>query len=172
LYLQTLRNKESDVSKKEILNSLSGMVDSAVKQVREISHNLSPYLLRDAGLVEAIRTHIRKFNSNGIDAQLDIQGNEAVISQSTQIVLYRVFLELLHNTLKHAGASIIRIHLMLSAKDVIFRYTDNGKGFDPRQQTGSGIGLRNIENRVKALNGTLKFEKEPTGMTTTVRIPL
>lgn len=173
LYLQTLGSKETDPSKKAILGNLSEIVDNAVKQVREISHNLSPYLLRDVGLVEAMRTHLKKFNFNGIDAQLEVQDPErAALPQPIQMALYRVFLELLNNTVKHAQADKIRIQLSNAVKEIIFSYTDNGKGFDPREHTTPGIGLKNIENRVKALNGTLKFEKESTGMTTTVKIPL
>jgi PAS domain S-box-containing protein len=173
LYLQTLSKKESDSSKKEILNSLSGMVDSAVKQVREISHNLSPYLLRDAGLVEAIRTHLKKFTFNGVDAQLETQNNAGIaISHPAEIVIYRVFLELLNNTVKHAQATKIRIQLLCLAKEVIFNYSDNGKGFDPANQKNAGIGLKNIENRVRALNGSLRFQSESTGMTVIVKIPL
>jgi PAS domain S-box-containing protein len=173
LYLQTLSSKESDASKKEILNNLSGIVDAAVKQVREISHNLSPYLLRDAGLVEAIRTHLKKFAFNGVDAQLETQAGEVShIPQPVEVVLYRVFLELLNNTMKHAQANKIRIQLSHSSKEVIFNFTDNGKGFDPLQQLNTGIGLKNIENRVKALNGSLKFQNIENGMTAFVKIPL
>jgi PAS domain S-box-containing protein len=173
LYLQTLSKKENDPSKKEMLNSLSGIVDSAVKQVREISHNLSPYLLRDAGLVEAIRTHLRKFTVNGVDAQLETQNDAGIaISHPTEIVVYRVFLELLNNTMKHAQATKIRIQLSCLPKEVIFNYSDNGKGFDAVNQKNAGIGLKNIENRVRALNGSLRFQSESTGMTAVVKIPL
>jgi PAS domain S-box-containing protein len=173
LYLQTLGSKEADPSKKEMFNNLSGIVDSAVKQVREISHNLSPYLLRDAGLVEAMRTHLKKFSFNGIDAQLETQKADGTsIAHPVEIVLYRVFLELLNNTVKHAGANKIRIQLLHAEKEVIFSYADNGKGFDPQEQTSAGIGLKNIENRVRALNGSLTFQNESNGMTTIVKIPL
>jgi PAS domain S-box-containing protein len=173
LYLQTLGNKESDPSKKEILNTLSGIVDSAVKQVREISHNLSPYLLRDAGLIEAMRTHLRKFTVNGIDATLETpQASSSIIPHPVEIVVYRVFLELLNNTVKHAQATKIRISLVHSEKEIIFNFTDNGKGFDPDQQKNAGIGLKNIENRVRAIGGSVKFQKEPIGITVLVKIPL
>ena len=149
------------------------MVDSAVKQVREISHNLSPYLLRDAGLVEAIRTHLKKFTINGVDAQLETQNNAGItISHPIEIVIYRVFLELLNNTVKHAQATKIRIQLSCLAKEVIFNYSDNGKGFDAANQKNAGIGLKNIENRVRALNGSLRFQSESSGMTAVVKIPL
>jgi PAS domain S-box-containing protein len=173
LYLQTLSSKESDPSKKEILNNLSGIVDSAVKQVREISHNLSPYLLRDAGLVEAIRTHLKKYSSSGIDAELQILNMvENPLPHSTEVVLYRVFLELLNNTLKHAQANKISIQLSWSVKEIIFNYADNGVGFSQGEHPNAGIGLKNIENRVKAINGSLKFVSEGYGMSALVRIPL
>lgn len=173
LYLQTLSKKESDESKKEILNSLSEIVDSAVKHVREISHNLSPYLLRDAGLVEAMRTHLKKFSINGVDAQVETENQTGIpIPHPIEIVIYRVFLELLNNTIKHAHATKIRIQLTCFAKEVIFNYSDNGKGFDVAHQKNAGIGLKNIENRVRALNGTLRFQRESSGMTAVVKIPL
>jgi PAS domain S-box-containing protein len=173
LYLQTLASKETDSPKKSILNNLSEIVDTAVKQVREISHNLSPYLLRDSGLVEAIKTHLKKFDVNGIETELEASNIErAAIPQPIQIGLYRVFLELLNNTVKHAHANKIHIQLSDAGKEIIFIYADNGKGFDPQENTSSGIGLKNIENRVKALNGTLKFEMKSNRMTTTVKIPL
>jgi PAS domain S-box-containing protein len=173
LYLQTLSTKESDPAKKDILNNLSSIVDSAVKQVREISHNLSPYLLRDAGLVEAIRTHLKKYSTSGIDAQLDMRNEDgSIIPHPIEIVLYRVFLELLNNTLKHAQANKIRIELSWSPKEIIFNYADNGIGFTRSEEPSSGIGLKNIENRVKAMNGSLKFVNEVNGMAALVRIPL
>jgi PAS domain S-box-containing protein len=173
LYLQTLSKKESDPSKKEILNSLSGIVDSAVKQVREISHNLSPYLLRDAGLVEAIRTHLKKFTAHGIDAKLKNENRaSATIPHPVEIVMYRVFLELLNNTIKHAQATQVSIELLCLPKELIFNYSDNGKGFDAANQKNAGIGLKNIENRVRALKGSLRFQSESSGMMAVVKIPL
>jgi signal transduction histidine kinase len=62
--------------------------------------------------------------------------------------------------------------LSWSPKEIIFNYADNGIGFTRSEEPSSGIGLKNIENRVKAMNGSLKFVNEVNGMAALVRIPL
>jgi PAS domain S-box-containing protein len=175
LYLQTLSSKETDESKRNVLNNLSGIVDSAVKQVREISHNMSPYLLRDAGLIEAIRTHLKKFNANGtIQAHFEAPSGEKIkFRTNLEIVLYRVFLELLNNTIKHAGATQVKIKLSWSAKELLFVYIDNGKGFNPYERTEkTGIGLKNIENRLNAVEGNVMFRYLNNEMCIEIKVPL
>jgi len=161
LYLQTLSKKELEPEKKEILDKLSGIVDGAVKQVREISHNLSPYLLKDAGLIQAINTHLGKVKDNEALATefTHTLEPELKISHNIEVVLYRVFLELLTNTIKHSEASNVKISLTGTSQQITFLYIDNGKGFEMRQVVGkqSGIGLKNIENRVKSLGGIIDF---------------
>ncbi len=174
LYLQTLNKKEFDPGKKEILDKLSNIVDLSVKQVREISHNLSPYLLRDAGLVKAIATHLAKIRDNGTLKVEFVQRVDSNLKtpQNVEIVLYRVFLELLNNTIKHSGADQVKILLEFSVQKFCFSYIDNGKGFDQNQlENKSGIGLKNIENRVKSLGGTIRFIYKNEEMSTDIIIP-
>ncbi|HEY5748766.1 MAG TPA: PAS domain S-box protein [Chryseolinea sp.] len=175
LYLQTLNKKEPDADKKEILSKLSSIVDLAVKQVREISHNLSPYVLRDAGLVDAIATHLAKIKDNNalqFEFSQDLESN-VKIPHNVDVVLYRVFLELLNNTIKHSGASKIKISLECSAQMISFFYIDNGRGFDPTHalENKTGIGLRNIESRVKSLGGKIDFRYDHKEMIIGITIP-
>lgn len=176
LYLQTLGSNEKDEGKKEVLDNLSGIVDGAVKQVREISHNMSPYLLRDHGLVEAINVHIKKIEfAEAIKVNFNADLTETdKISMNMQVVLYRIFLELLNNTLKHAGADEIRIELRVSEFGLEFNYIDNGKGFDIKtlDEANAGIGIKNIINRLAAVKGTADFAYINELMTTKIRVPL
>lgn len=176
LYLQTMSNREADVSKKNILDKLSGIVDTAVKQVREISHNLSPYLLRDAGIEQAISTHLARIKeSAGLTTEFT---NRCALEQrlpaNVEIVIYRVFLELLNNTIKHSGGDTVRISLELASQKLRFTYTDNGKGFDVHKmrEEKSGIGLLNIDNRVKSMAGSIRYRYENNEMKVTISIPL
>jgi signal transduction histidine kinase len=175
LYLQTLNKKEADPSKKEILDKLSSIVDLSVKQVREISHNLSPYLLRDAGLVKAIATHLAKIRDNEALKVEFVQHVDPNLKtpHNIEVVLYRVFLELLNNTIKHSGADQVKILLEFSSQKFCFSYIDNGKGFDQNRvlENKSGIGLKNIENRVKSLGGTIRFAYKNEEMSTDIIIP-
>lgn len=173
LYLQTLSKKEPDADKKEILTKLSSIVDLAVKQVREISHNLSPYALRDAGLVDAIAAHLVKIKDNNALQVEFAQGARLKIPHNVDVVLYRVFLELLNNTIKHSGADKIKISLECSAQMISFFYIDNGRGFEPSHalENKNGIGLRNIESRVKSLGGKIDFRYDNKEMIIGITIP-
>lgn len=176
LYLQTLSKRESDADTRAILDKLSSIVDGAVKQVREISHNLSPYLLRDAGLVNAMSTHLAKISDNNA-LQIEFMQNTEhgwKTSQNVEVVLYRIFLELLNNTIKHAAADKVKISLEASSQMLCFIYIDNGRGFEPSHEleNKSGIGLKNIESRVKSLGGNIDFKYDNQEMIIHITIPV
>jgi len=175
LYLQTLNKKEPDAEKKSVLSKLCGIVDVAVKQVREISHNLSPYLLHDAGLINAIGTHLTRIRDNH-DIKFEFSQNVEPglkTPHNIDVVLYRIFLELLNNTMKHSGADRVKISLAFSSQMICFFYIDNGTGFDPKQvlAKNKGIGLRNIESRVKSLGGEIDFRYDNGEMFVGITIP-
>jgi signal transduction histidine kinase len=158
-----------------MLNNLSDIVDSAVKQVREISHNLSPHLLRRVGLIEAIRIHLKRYSDqNIIEGDVAIVGDTSLgLSVNVEIALYRIFLELFNNTIKHSGASRVRIRIEKATNYLKFDYSDNGKGFEIADRTHSGgIGLLNIQSRINALRGSVKFRHENNEMITEIKISL
>ncbi|MEJ1239222.1 PAS domain S-box protein [Chryseolinea sp. T2] len=176
LYLQTLNNKEIDSSKKGILEKLIGIVDSAIKQVREISHNLSPYLLRDAGIEKAIATHLARIkeSTNLTTEFTSAFESEQRIPSNVEIVIYRVFLELLNNTIKHSGGDKVWITMRMASQKLQFTYTDNGRGFDVHKMREErlGIGLLNIDNRVKSMAGIIRYRYENNEMKVTITIPV
>ncbi|MGF1635609.1 MAG: PAS domain S-box protein [Cyclobacteriaceae bacterium] len=175
LYLQTLQQQETDSKKLQVLEKITTVIDTAVKSVREISHNLSPYLLRDVGLVEAIKTHLRKIEENSeLKVSAEVKTEVDRLPVNIEVVIYRVFLELLNNTFKHSSASSIQIFLYYSKSNVKFIYIDNGIGFDlvEKLKKNEGIGLRNMMNRIKAFNGTIKFNSIEGEMVTKIDIAL
>ncbi|WP_020531145.1 PAS domain S-box protein [Flexithrix dorotheae] len=177
LYLQSLLKMEEDLSKKIILENLSNVVDNSVKQVREISHNLSPYILWDKGLIEAIKHHIDKVNQSSKVAVFFTEKREysARLAENVEILIYRVFLELLNNTIKHSGADKVSIDLFISNHKLVLDYVDNGRGYDIEtihQRAGGGIGLKNIVTRIKAFRGKVTFEYKNSLMKTKISIPL
>jgi signal transduction histidine kinase len=70
--------------------------------------------------------------------------------------------ELLSNTVKHSKATEVKLSFRLDGNLLIFKYSDNGRGFDFEtiQKTSTSIGFSNIKNRVSFLNGVLDFDKE------------
>lgn len=173
LFLQTLAAQEKDGSKQDILQKVSEMADRGVKETRQVSHNLSPYLLDKVGIVEAIKTHIHEF-SNAKNLNITFKSDKYVkVEKTKEVVLYRICLELLNNTIKYAEASSVIISIYQTNNWVIFIYADNGKGFDfNKLENYNGIGLKNIESRVNSLNGSIDYSYKNHILTTKIELPI
>jgi two-component system sensor histidine kinase UhpB len=87
-------------------------------------------------------------------------------------MIYRIVQEQVNNIVKHARASQVHINITNDAKQISLLIADNGVGFDTKQKS-KGIGLRNIENRVKFYKGnaTIRSEREK-GCILEVYIPM
>jgi signal transduction histidine kinase len=87
-----------------------------------------------------------------------------------ELGLYRICLELVNNTLKHADAAAITIRLSLKHDTLRLDYSDDGKGL--AGSDGIGLGRRNIEARVNALGGNVTVDDTPAGSGFYARIEL
>ncbi len=76
------------------------------------------------------------------------------ISKTKKTALYKVLQELMINMKKHSKASIVVITFFSKSKNVIVNYSDDGIGCDLKKSNG----LLNVENRIKAIGGTITFE--------------
>lgn len=86
----------------------------------------------------------------------DISWN--LIPEVQRITIYKVIQELLINMKKHSRASIVVLVFQKEKSKLHISYSDNGVGSDLKQ----GSGLKNTENRIQAINGTITFETNPT----------
>ncbi len=146
-------------------------MDEAVKTVKEISNNLSSHILKNFGFLEAINSFAEKIETNyPIKILLELKENMD-ISETIQIILYRVLVELINNTLKYAYASEIKIKLNTVSGKISIIYSDNGQGFNVEKEmvSGKGMGLHNIHSRIKSLGGTISM-KSSEGQGTLVEI--
>lgn len=130
-------------------------IDSIIKEVRHISHHLSPALLSLHGLEAALNKQLQYINdSSGLSAVLNNEAPDVVggLSLETATAMYRVLEELLNNTIKHAAATEIAIDLSAQQNQLLITYRDNGKGL-PADSAAfiNGIGMRNIESRLSLI---------------------
>lgn len=140
----------------EIVNNTETLVNDAITAIKEISNNLSPHVLNNFGLYDAIRSFIKKIMSvNAIDIQFSGNIENQKIPHNIEVILYRITTELVNNTLKHAEATRITIEIMIEGEELKYEYYDNGKGFDWESKTWEtkGIGVQNILSRIKSLKG-------------------
>ncbi len=177
LNLKKLESKAEEWNKEyqqSYYNALK-LLDQAVREVRNISHNLMPDVLENFGLIKAIE-HLCEDLKGGEKLQVDFYHNEIDhrFNRTIEITLYRVTQELIANALKHAQADYIQIQLIEHKKRLVLSVEDNGRGFrEDEIQNKSGIGLKNTEKRIKSLNGKLMIDSEKEkGTAITVELPL
>lgn len=157
LYVLQLSPEKQRDNYDELLQETKSMVDSAITQTREISHNLLPTTLDRFGVIQAIEDHcnrMQKLEDTEVTFSYD---KEYRFTKQQDLALYRIFQELMNNTIKHAQASQIQVGFHSQSEKIQFNYQDNGKGLPQNngQKTGSGLGLKSIESRVNLLNGKM-----------------
>lgn len=150
------------------------MLDSSIKEMRRVAHNMMPEALVKFGLDTALKDFSNDIDKSGA-LQVSYQSigiENADIDQITAIAVYRIIQELLHNTMKHAAARNAIVQVAKSNGQITITVEDDGKGFDTRILKGSkGIGWTNIQSRVDYLKGKLDIQSEP-GKGTSVHIEL
>jgi PAS domain S-box-containing protein len=179
LYINLLQTKNKSEIKKEenakLLKFVEELIDEAILNTKSIANDLTPNLLNDYGLNQAVKNFCNKINKSEL-VRINFHSNldENRFEPEFEINLYRITKELINNTLKHAEAQNIIIEIMNAGKDLILNYKDDGKGCELNsvlKDNGSGLGLRNITNRIKSLNGEIDFNSEPSkGMQVSIKI--
>lgn len=166
--------QQADVPEKirPSLQHVRTFTETALASMRRISHELMPHQLQALGLVKTLHMVADQTNQAG-DVQITITADEAVdLPWSIQLGLYRVSMELINNSLKHGQAGIIDINIRKEEREVVYLYSDNGTGI-AEPLTGTGLGLKGIEGRVNALDGTWQYgNAQPGGFYAEIKIPV
>lgn len=151
------------------------MLGNTIQSVRNISHNLLPPSLETFGLFHCLEGFFRELHAS-VETDFSYETDRERLPPEVELTLYRVTAELCNNTLKHANAGKISMHITVNGKLVKAVYRDNGKGMPGASSAPSvspGLGLRNLESRVTMLNGNITFDSAPgQGMQTNIEIPL
>lgn len=150
------------------------MLDSSIKEMRRVAHNMMPEALIRFGLDTALLDFCNEIDQSGaLKVTYQSIGMEgAVLDQTTAITLYRVVQELIHNTMKHASATTALVQVSKTGRHVTMTVEDNGIGFDnDTLKMSEGMGWANIRHRIKFLKGTWDVNSRP-GEGTSVHIEL
>lgn len=154
------------------LNKVRELTEVALASMRRISHELIPPQLEAFGLLKTLEAVANQFDSMEHDLKIEAPEDLPRLALAEELGLYRICMELINNTLKHANATQIVISLSLKAGDFQIVYTDNGVGL-PEDQSGEGLGHKNIEARIHAMGGSVRIDNHPpSGMRAVMRIPL
>lgn len=145
-------------------NKVLEMLDSSIRELRRVAHNMMPESLMRYGL----KASLTDFCGNIPNVQFHYFGNEQRLDSKLEMMIYRTAHELVNNALKHAQAQHINIQIVQETDRVSLTVQDDGVGFDPKVKS-EGTGLDNIRCRAQSFNGTMDIFSQ-TGNGTEVNV--
>ena len=165
-------NTIGKVSNEEKLAQTDELLGRAIKDLRDLSHNLQNNRIYDIGIVESTRQLLHSLEKTGRFKTVFTTSDEFhLLDQNADIILFRMVQEIINNIIKHADANIIEININSTSEITTFCIKDNGKGFDISKvnNENAGIGFVNIINRAKLVNTTVDVNSE-LGIGTTITL--
>lgn len=154
-------------------------IDEIIEDIRRLSHNLSPAILEDLGLIAAINNLCEEFKRlHDLELLLDLDEVEGLVPRESQINIYRIFQEALANISKYAKAHRVQLAVKKKDGEIAFAIEDDGAGFNVEEVLGRdaadrGLGLAAMDERVRILGGALTVSsQEGEGSRITFTIPV
>jgi PAS domain S-box-containing protein len=148
---------------RERLTRAQELARASLHEARRSVLNLRPSPLQGRTLPEALAAHLATWRGHtGIAARFSSTGTPRPLDPETEEALLRVAQEALNNTYKHARASQVEVTLTIAPDRVRLMVCDDGTGFVPGPQGGTGgFGLVSMRERVARLAGDLAIESGP-----------
>jgi two-component system NarL family sensor kinase len=146
--------------------SAKQIIDDTIQLIRNISHSLLPPTLKNFGLESAVNDLFQKISGSGsMNASSRFHDYRERLQTETELIIFRVIQELVNNILKHSNASFIHLTQNTSGNKFFIRLHHDGRGltqadFEKLNKSNVGLGLKNIQSRLKVLHGKIFFEKD------------
>jgi two-component system, NarL family, sensor kinase len=166
LYLnENLVNLDKSTQLQSIYNAKQ-IIDDTIQLIRNISHSLMPPTLKNFGLESAVNDLFQKISGSGsMNASSRFHDYKERLQAENELIIFRVIQELVNNILKHSNASFIHLTQNTSGNKFFIRLHHDGRGitqndFNKLNKSNVGLGLKNIQSRLKVLHGKIFFEKD------------
>jgi signal transduction histidine kinase len=151
------------VIKSKVINSVKPTeieedIAKVINQTREISRSLYPSSLEKIGLIRSVASLMQDLQSvKGLECSYEIDESVLTLSINIQTNIYRIIQECVNNTIKHSGATGLKVSIIKTNDEYEFLYLDNGIGIKNKRKS-EGIGLLSILERAKILNGSVEID--------------
>jgi signal transduction histidine kinase len=155
-----LETSEDDYTRQK-LAMLHELMGKTIGDLRSISHTLNTNLITRIGLTDSIDRELEYVRSGRqVKCDLKITGTQFALPPEKELLIFRIAQEAISNILRHAGAKNIHVLLSYESNSFTLSIADDGIGFDPDTLAeGKGIGLINMYERAKILQGTLTIKR-------------
>jgi signal transduction histidine kinase len=170
--LATIKLKLISLKKNENnIHQLIHLIDEVSNNTRNIAHNLLPLNMHNNAISDIINNYLQQLNKEQtIQFNFLQTGTPIEFKKDIEICIYKVLMEIIHNTLKHSKATESTIQFFFKGTSLEIVAEDNGVGIDIKSMRGMGI--NNISNRIKAINGNFHLESTPGNTIYILTIPI
>ena len=166
LYLNENLLKQYISTQLQSIYNAKQIIDDTIQLIRNISHSLMPPTLKNFGLESAINDLFQKISGTGaINASCRFHDYRQRLVPEQELLIFRVVQELINNILKHSNSSFMHITQNIQEGRFYLRLHHDGRGitqddFEKMNKSSLGLGLKNIQSRMKVLQGSINFEKD------------
>lgn len=149
-------------------------LNASIKEIRHISHSIAMEGLLSGGLENSLKDYCNSVNQpevlEVVFRALDTENISLTEEQAFH--LFRITQELLQNIIRHSGATRAIVQIGYNAARLYLTVEDDGAGFDMKAVNNNGIGLKNIQSRIKILKGRMDYRTAPSaGTSVLIEIP-
>jgi len=160
-----MHHENSEITKIPAYHDVMQLLDDMGDEIRKTAHNLMPEVLLKQPLPDALLAYCNTVQ-DGKKVKIDFQsyGDFDALAQDFKLNIYRIVQELLKNITKHAHATTVLVQLLMHEQLLTITVEDNGVGFDTLTVNNTqkkGIGLHNLQTRVRSLGGQFTLGSEP-----------
>lgn len=149
----------------------------AIKELRASIYQLSSKKRKEKSFSRTLQEYLESFSKlNGVSLELNISGDENMLSSRMRKILYRIIRETTGNAVRHGECSKLGVHINVKSNNVRLRIKDNGKGFSvakTMEEPNQGLGLYNVKSLIESLNGRMLINsRTDEGTVIDISIPL
>ena len=145
----------------------------AITELRALSKSLNKEWLHQFNLIQNLETEIERINSaHMMQVQLYTTVKILPLAPESQVMLFRIIQEAMHNGLKHANAKNMRITIDLNSL-ILVSVADDGSGFQPGDNEYQGVGIINMKHRTILLGGNIEWKaRQERGTEVRIFLPI
>ena len=163
MHATALQNEVADAPDKTSWHALIDCLETAIADMRSLSHSLNDQFVKKIGLAKAVQDEIERLGQQcRMKGSLRITGDSFQLDPEDEVSLVRVLQEAMRNIYRHSRATSFQIVLNCERGNLSVLVADNGRGFDPAKASPeAGIGILNMQERIEIMGGQTQVKSAP-----------
>ena len=168
LYLSENMVNQDKATQLQSIFGAKQIIDETIQLIRNISHSLMPPTLKNFGLESAVSDFFQKINGSGtLNVNTRFHDYRERLKPEKELTIFRIIQELVNNILKHSNSSFIHLTQHNGEDNMLIRLHHDGRGLTHQDyiklsKSNVGLGLKNIQSRLKVIHGDILFEQDPS----------